>query len=229
MKNINKIVYGIFLTAVIFLTAIIIGNKILLHNKFFTNTFMTHTVMLLLSILLIILMRKNLSYRISLPKFKNVIKPIVIGIVITILINILMSIITKLVGGKIEVHPLLSKMNPLQAFIFIFIYASIAEEMLFRGFLMNFLKSLTLNGITFFKRKISFPIIISALAFGLAHLILIRTGVGSLFLVRIVLFATCLGLIAGYYQEKYDNNSYAIIVHMSANLLGVIGVLLLNF
>lgn len=228
MKNINKIVYGIFLTAVIFLTAIIIGSKILVHNKFFTDTFVTHTVMLLLSILLIILMRKNLSYRISLPKFKNVIKPIVIGIVITILINILMSIITKLVGGKIEVHPLLSKMNPLQAFIFIFIYASIAEEMLFRGFLMNFLKSLTLNGITLFKRKVSFPIIISALAFGLAHLILIRTGVGSLFLVRIVLFATCLGLIAGYYQEKYDNNSYAIIVHMSANFLGVIGVLLLN-
>jgi membrane protease YdiL (CAAX protease family) len=35
-----------------------------------------------------------------------------------------------------------------------------------------------------------------------------------------------LGLIAGYYQEKYDNNAYAIIVHMSGNLMGLIGALI---
>jgi len=35
-------------------------------------------------------------------------------------------------------------------------------------------------------------------------------------------------MIAGYYQEKYDNNAFAIIVHMSGNLMGVIGALLMN-
>lgn len=36
------------------------------------------------------------------------------------------------------------------------------------------------------------------------------------------------GLIAGYYQEKYDNNAYAVIIHMAGNSIGVIGALLMN-
>ena len=71
------------------------------------------------------------------------------------------------------------KMSPLQVFIFVFIYASIAEEILFRGFLMNILKPLKIKGISILKRKISVPVIISAFAFGLGHLILITTGVGG--------------------------------------------------
>jgi membrane protease YdiL (CAAX protease family) len=173
-------------------------------------------------------MKNNLNFNISLPKFKNVLKPIIIGIVLTIVINILMTIATKLVGGKIEEHPLLSKMNPIQVLIFVFIYASIVEEILFRGFLLNLLKPLKTSGITIFKRKISFSVIISALAFGLAHLILIKTGVDSSFLLRVVLFTTTLGLVAGYYQEKYDNNSYAIIVHMSGNSVALIGAFLIS-
>jgi hypothetical protein len=38
-----------------------------------------------------------------------------------------------------------------------------------------------------------------------------------------------LGIAAGYYQEKYDNNtSYAIIVHMGGNLFGVLSAFLMN-
>lgn len=226
MKNIERIVYGLVLTAVIFLTANFISFRIHLGIDFIPDSFVTHSIMLLLSIIAIFAMRNSLNYRISLPGFKNVLNPIIIGIVLTIVINILMTIVTKLVGGKIEAHPLLSKMNPIQVLIFVFIYASIVEEILFRGFLLNLLKPLKTSGITVFKRKISFSVIISALAFGLAHLILIKTGVGFLFLLRIVLFTASLGLVAGYYQEKYDNNAYAIIVHMSGNFVALIGVFL---
>jgi membrane protease YdiL (CAAX protease family) len=66
------------------------------------------------------------------------------------------------------------------------------------------------------------PVIISAIAFGAAHLVLLATDASAFFLVRIVLFTTCLGLVAGYYQEKYNNHFYAIIVHMSGNFLAVI-------
>lgn len=68
--------------------------------------------------------------------------------------------------------------------------------------------------------------LISALAFGFAHLILIALGVGALFLIRMVLFTSVVGLIAGYYQEKYDNHAYAIMVHMAGNLMGLISILL---
>ena len=227
MKNNLKVVYGLVITTLIFLIANIVGSKIHQNHIFITNSFFVHTFMLFLSVIAIVTMRKNVNYTIALPKFKHLIKPIALGIAVTIVINIAMAVITKLVGENIEGHALLSKMNTPQVIVFVFIYASIAEEILFRGFLQNLISSLKTKGIPLFNRKISLPVIISALAFGFAHLILISTGAGIFFLVRVVLFTTLLGLVAGYYQEKYNNNAYAIIVHMSGNLLAVLGAILI--
>lgn len=74
----------------------------------------------------------------------------------------------------------------------------------------------------------SVPVIVSAFAFGLGHLILLMTGVSGFNLFRVILFTTILGLIAGYNQEKYDNNAMAIIVHMAGNTMSVMSVLLMN-
>ena len=226
MKNSERIVYGIAITVAIYLSTIFIGRLIHFNNAFIASSFATHTIMLLLSIFGIIAMRRNFTYHLSLPKFKFIFKPIIYAIITTIVVNILMTIITKAAGGKIESHPLLVQLTPLQVFIFVFIYASIAEELLFRGFLLNLLEPLRETGITILKIRLSLPIIISALMFGLAHLCLIMTGVQFFFLLRIVIFTMSLGLIAGYYQEKYNNNAYAIIVHMSGNLLALLGAII---
>jgi membrane protease YdiL (CAAX protease family) len=224
----ERIIYGLIITIVVFVIATFTGSKLHMDIDFIPYSFITHTLMLLLSIVMIYSFKKIVNYKISIPKFKGIFKPILFGLLATIFINISMTIITKILGGKVEIHPAFMKMSPLQIFFFVFIYASIAEEVLFRGFLMNILEPLKTKGINILKRKISVPVIISAFAFGLAHLILITAGVGGLFLLRIVVFTTILGLIAGYYQEKNDNNAYAIIVHMSGNLMGVIGALLMN-
>jgi len=228
MKNSVRIVYGLVITIAIFSIAMIIGGKIHLNNEFIADSFIGHTVMLSLAVLAIVAMKKNLNYRISLPKFKSILKPIALGLIVTIVVNVSMGIITKLVGGMNEAHPLFLKMNPIQVFLFVFVYASLAEEILFRGFLMNLLKPLKSKGITLFNRKISLPVIISAVAFGLGHLILITSGVNSFFLVRVVLFTASLGIVAGYYQEKYDNNAYAIIVHMAGNSVGLVGAIMMS-
>jgi membrane protease YdiL (CAAX protease family) len=228
MKNNERIVYGLIITVVIFAISIFTGSKINLNIVFIPNSFLIHSLMLLLSIFMIYSFKKYVNYKFSLPSFKKIFKPIIFGILATIIVNISMTILTKAFGGNIEANPLLMKMNPLQTFIFVFIYASIAEELLFRGFLLNILKPLNVKGINILKRRISISVIISAIAFGLGHLILITTGVGGLFLLRVVIFTTILGLIAGYYQEKYENNAFAIIVHMSGNLMGVIGSIMMN-
>ncbi len=228
MKNKERIIYGLTITIVVFAIATFTGSKLPLGIDFLTDNFVTHSFMLLLSIVAIYSLKQYVNYKISFPKFKKIFKPILFGLLATIVVNISMAIITKILGGKIEPHAALMKMSPIQIFLFVFIYASIAEEILFRGFLLNFLKPLKTKGINIMKRKISVPVIISAFAFGLAHLILIFTGAGGLFLLRIVVFTIVLGLIAGYYQEKYDNNAYAIIVHMSGNSIAVIGALLMN-
>ena len=170
-------------------------------------------------------MQKQLSYKISLPKIKTILKPIVIALATTVLLNISMTIVIKIAGGTIEIPATLSKLNPTQVFIFVFIYASIAEEFLFHGFFMNMLKPLRTIKITIIKRSITFPVILSAFAFSAVHLVLIPTGVSNFFLARILFFTFCLGLLAGYYQEKHDNHFYAILVHMSGNSLAVIASL----
>jgi membrane protease YdiL (CAAX protease family) len=222
-----RIAYGIIITTVVFLASTISGSRVHLNNDFLPATFLTHTLMLILSVICIFVMKKAFSYRLALPDFKSVLMPVVYGVATAIIINVLMTVVTKLAGGKIEGFSVLAKMNPVQVLIFVFFYASIAEEMLFRGFLLNLLTPLKSNGYFFFKTRISLPVIVSAVMFGLAHLIVITTGAGPLFVFRIVLFTTILGLFAGYFQEKYDNNAYAIIVHMSGNTLAVVAAFIM--
>ena len=226
MKNKQRIIYGFSVTVIIYIIAQFVNFNF--NSDFIPQAFLTYTIFLVLSAFAIFVLRKNLSYNISMPKFSKVFKPFGLGIIVFFVTFFIISVVTTVFGGEVEGHPAFSVMNPLQIFIFVFIYASIAEEILFRGFLLNLLKPLNTNGITVFKRKISLPVILSALAFGLAHLILIKTGVGFMFLVKIVLFTTSLGLVAGYYQEKYDNNAYAIIVHMGGNFIGVVAVTIMS-
>lgn len=228
MKNNERIIYGILITMAVFIASTFWGSKWQLNFEFIPFSFGTHSLMLVFSIGLIYGLKKYVNYKISLPQLKKTLRPILFGLLATIIVNISMTILTTILGGKAESHVALSEMSPLQIFIFVFIYASIAEELLFRGFLMNILKPLKSKGLTIFKRNVSLPVIISAFAFGLAHLVLITTGASAFFLLRIVIFTTILGLISGYYQEKYDNNAFAIIVHMSGNLMSVIGALSMN-
>ncbi|MBK9928910.1 MAG: CPBP family intramembrane metalloprotease [Saprospiraceae bacterium] len=228
MKNKERIICGLLITAIIFSTATIISSKTNLGIDFIPKFFVTLTIELLLSMIAIFTMRKYLSYNISLPKLKSILKPVIIALAVTIIINVLMTIITKIAGEVIEVPAALSKLKPIQVFLFVFLYASIAEELLFRGFLMNLLKPLETINFIILRRKMSLPVIISAIAFSAVHLILLTTGVNSLFLIRIVIFTFCLGLVAGYYQEKHNNHLFAIIVHMTGNSLAVIASLSLN-
>jgi membrane protease YdiL (CAAX protease family) len=222
MNNTQKTIFGILLTAAVYLASVFIGRAIHLDNKFVPSSFPAHTLMLIFSVSAIFAMKNQVYYKIALPKLKLSVMPIVYAVVTTILVNLIISLVIKITGGKIEVHPLLVKLSPLQVFLFVFIYASTAEELLFRGFLVNILKPLKEKGISLFRIRISLSAIIGALMFAAAHLSLIGFGMNLAFMIRIEIFTFSLGLIAGYYQEKYDNNAYAIMVHMAGNSIAVI-------
>ena len=234
MKNSKQILLGLIVTILIYTAAIFSGNNLHLKIDFIPDSFVTHTVMIILSFIVIYLFKETVNYRISVPKFKQILKPILFGFLATVIVNITMSIIMNLLAsgngstGGNEAHPLLTQMSPFQVFLFVFIYASIAEEILYRGFLLNILSPLKTKGILIFKRKVSVSVMRSAVIFGLSHLILMTIGAGGMFLVKVVVFTTILGLIAGYYQEKYENNALAIIVHMAGNILSIVGVILMS-
>lgn len=225
MKKSEQITYGLVLTLIAFLLSSYAGGLIKLNNDFFPPTFLGQLFMMILAIALIYSLRKYVNYKIAWPKFITTLKPILFGFLSALIVNSLIFGIGIALGIEQESHFAFDIMSPLQIFLFIFVLASVAEELLFRGFLQNILKPLQDKGIKLFKRHISLPVLISAFAFSLAHLILIRSGAGAYFIFRTLTFTFVLGLIAGYYQEKYDNNAYAILVHMSGNLMGLIGAI----
>ncbi len=226
MKNSERLIWGLLLTIIVFLLANFSPGVIKLNVDFLPASFVTHSVMLILSIVLIYSFRKSVNFKIAWPKFKKIWRPILFGFLAAVIVNTLIVAIGNAFGIKAEANYLFDVMNSLQFFLFIFIMASVAEEALFRGFLQNILKPLQSRGVKIFKRHISLPVIIAAIAFSLAHLVLIASGAGAYFIFRTLVFTFVLGLIAGYYQEKYENHSYAIIVHMSGNLMGLIAILL---
>lgn len=157
MKNSERIIYGLLLTAVAFLAANLSGRLIKLNINFLPDSFVSDTAMLLFAILLICVFKKHVNYRIAWPKFKNTLKPILFGILAAVIVNSFIYGIGMSLGIEQESHYIFAETSPLQFFLFVFICASVAEELLFRGFLQNILKPLQNKGIKLFKRHISLP------------------------------------------------------------------------
>ncbi len=232
MKKSTHIIVSITIYIVIDIIAIFLIPKYIdLGNEMAHRSFVTHTSILLISGVMIYLFQKYklLQFNISKIRFKQIFKPILITIASLIVVNMLINSALHLFKIDIpkETHIAFAKMTTLQLFLFVFIYASIAEEMLSRGFLQNALHPLRGIGIKIRTIKISLPVIISGVLFGLGHIVLINTGASTSFLIRIVINTTIIGIIAGYFQEKHNNTSYAILVHMTANLPGVIASFLI--
>lgn len=222
----KRLLIGLSLTIVVFTASILLGQALKFETGIIPTSFVTHVLMLVLSVGLIIALRKQVNYRIAMPKFKQVLNPIIIGFLSALVINLAIGILTIVLTGKANAHPAVAKESALQFILFTFILASVAEEFLFRGFLQNYLKPFSDKGFKLFRCRISLPVLVSAIAFSLAHLILLVSGVEALFVIRMLVFTFALGLIAGYYQEKYDNHAFAIIVHMSGNLMGLVSILI---
>jgi len=232
MKKSNIIVFGLITTIFIYIISMFAGLKLQLPIEFLAETFETHTVMLILAIIAIYLFKKQGLINFPNKKFcfKHIWKPILIMIIGFIFIQIFVTLLLLPFGIKPtdnnKMAETVAEYGTLRVFLFVIIYASVAEEILFRGFLQNVLLPLKSKGINIFKLKISLPVILSAVIFGLAHLILLTTGAEISFVIRIVFFTITVGLIAGYFYEKHQNILYAIIVHSIANIPMLIATLI---
>ena len=100
----------------------------------------------------------------------------------------------------------------------VWLLASTAEEMLFRGLLLGALSPLSRRAWTVGRCRISLPVAIAAVLFGLVHLGLMRVMAVPM-VVLIVVMATVAGLVAGYYREKTGSLVPAIAAHFTFNVV----------
>ena len=226
IEKLKLLLGGLILTGIVYAIANLCGHYWNMDCSFLAKTFPTHITMLVLSMGLIYLLKDRLGYRIAWPKLKLILRPMLYGLLAAFVTNITLGILSLFLGATAEKHPAIEDMTAVQYLVFIIILAPIAEEHLFRGFLQNYLKSLIDKGFNLYCWRITFPVLVGAIAFSLAHLILLASGVSGLFMTRVLVFTFVLGLIAGYYQEKYDNIAYAILVHAAGNILGLISIIL---
>ena len=176
-----------------------------------------HTLMLVFSILLILVINKG--------KLKdygftwNIKFPIGKVILISILLGFLPSIIIMVSNLSMEDSPV-SDFTWLEKIIYIWLWASICEEVFTRGLIQGFLFPAKHIGFKFLNYYISLPVMIGAAFFGLMHFMLLTIGMAFFAVLIIVIFGIILGIIAGYYREQTNSLVPAILVHMCFNIGG---------
>jgi membrane protease YdiL (CAAX protease family) len=188
----------------------------LMQTKQWLVLFINHTAMLIFSIIIMLVASKGKLSRYGFRLAENA--QLKQSISWGLGLGIISTLIEASLPGK---ESLVSgELTFLQIVVFVWLYASISEEVFFRGLIQTSLSSLTHYGFTVFERRISLPVLISALLFGLVHLMQSAMGAGDYQVLIIVFFAFALGIIAGYQRERTESLVPAIMVHMFANVGG---------
>jgi len=213
-----KIFLGIFITFIVLVLSSGFEISIKSIIDFIPMGVGSQIGILIISILLIFIFSKKRIIEFNFGKVK--LQQLILPIGLTIFLLVISQLISMVLGN--EEHPVAVSMSIIQKLFFIVVLASLDEKLLFRGFLQNMLNPIKSYGINLYKIRLSLPVIISGILFGLMHFALIGTGASFRFVIQIVIFGIFLGMIAGYFQEKHNNFTYAFIVHITANLSGLI-------
>ncbi|MFC2134359.1 CPBP family intramembrane glutamic endopeptidase [Bacteroidota bacterium] len=211
----GRLFAGILLAAIIFLIAITLPEAI----SEVKSSLVTHTTMFILSLVFIILFGKgkfsDYGFRRG-EKIKWLIPAIIalsLGAVSTLIV-----LIFKISGINLS-----RGMSFPEIILYVWIVESICEEVLMRGFLQSFLSPLKEIKVKLYFAEIELPVFIAAVCFSLIHLIIIRAGADVMTVILILIFTFCVGILAGIYRSKSGSLFPAIILHMLANVGGVLG------
>ncbi len=135
---------------------------------------------------------------------------LLIGSIATIII-----IVTGATG-----NPSLKDLGIREKVLLIWLLASISEEIFVRGLLQGYLNPLEGTKISIGKHDISYPIVFSAIFFGIIHLPLIFLGADLITVSVVFLMTITLGFFAASLREKYNSVLPSIGIHITTNIGG---------
>jgi membrane protease YdiL (CAAX protease family) len=144
-----------------------------------------------------------------------------VGITWGIVLGIAASILNLAAGGG-GLGPV-QGLGFVQIVLLVWILASVAEEVLVRGYVQSYLQPLAHVGFTVFRLRISLPVALSALFFSAMHLILLTTDTSFLTIYVVLVFTFFLGLVTAYQRERTGSVLPAVAAHVSFNVGGMIG------
>jgi membrane protease YdiL (CAAX protease family) len=115
-----------------------------------------------------------------------------------------------------------------QVIVFVWLLASLAEEVLTRGLLQGMMSAWAGRPVNLFFVRLHAPVIVSAAFFGAMHLPLLGMGADRAAVAIIVTSAFVLGLIAGQFRHRTGSLWPAMAAHSCANVAGTLLGLLLH-
>jgi membrane protease YdiL (CAAX protease family) len=212
-----RVVLALVLAAVVALAARYSARVVTVpDSSFIPQSFVTHTVMLLLSIAAMLVISKGRLDLYGLTAAKYQFTPRILlwampTAVLTIA-SIAMSPQARASAGSTE-------LTRLQLVVFVWIYASIGEEVLTRGLLQTLLSGKEGSRVSP-RRRLSMPVVVSALFFGAMHIFLFESmGAEAVPVILLVIF---LGFVAARYRESTGSLLPAVIVHALFNIGGML-------
>lgn len=230
LKRVGRIIValilGVFVLGVSSSVSVVMSGRFpdLVKSLPMGEGFIIQICFLMVSILLILVVSKGDLPRYGFRLGKNIQLPRII--ILGLVVGIAGTIVVSIIPDAISIEPDYGSF--INLIIGVWILASIAEEVFTRGLIQGFLNPLTRFGFSLWGLRISIPVLISGLFFGLMHLGILSTGANLLSVATIVIFAFILGIIAGYYREKSESLIPAIFIHMCGNVGGWFGDLILN-
>lgn len=218
IKILIAILLGVFVLMFASVIQMIISNETIITENFppLKKTAI-HLGMLISSILIILILTKGklneygFNWNFNFPFMKIVFISLAFGFLSSVIGNLFINSTSKTATMDFTL---------IEQILYIWLFASISEEVFTRGLIQGFLSSLKHIGFKFLNYYLSLPVIIGAIFFGAMHLALLSLGVNILNVITIVVLSIVLGLIAGYQKEKTNSLVPAIIVHMCFNIGG---------
>ena len=149
---------------------------------------------------------------------------LMVGLVIAVAMPLIVSLV-MIVGGLDSMRPFIDFPSVLHYVFIGLIFASVTEEIVFRGLVQSYLSVHISGSLVLFKWQITFPALIGATFFALGHLSLLTLGLAVPQVAAIVLGAFILGITAGYLRDETGSLVAPIIIHMLCNAPGILGYL----
>jgi len=184
--------------------------------SFFPPSFVTHSVMLALSVAAMSLISKGRLDLYGITRGTYKFNPrIVMWVLPTAVLSLASTVASP--GGQGTGGPF--ELTKSQIVVFVWVYASISEETLTRGLLQTLLSRNAQVGAAA-PRRLSMPVLVSGLFFGSMHIVLVKSM--GLAAVPVILLAVFLGLVAARYRERTGSLLPAIIIHALFNIGGML-------
>lgn len=149
---------------------------------------------------------------------------LMVGLVVAFAMPFVLSLVI-ITGGLDPMGPFIEFPSVLHYILIGLIFASVTEEIVFRGLVQGYLSVHISGFLAIFKRQITFPALTAATFFAVGHLSLLNLGVAVPQVVAIILGAFILGVAAGYFRDETGSLVGPIIIHMLGNAPGILAYL----